>query len=117
MLRSRLLIRQSIPPIVVTRTRRGAAVELVRHGIPSRYVGALVVLAVMVGGAASTAWQIANSADRPLTADEILEMQDKAFRAGREVAYEEMSHGVGLAYEQGREDALKAENQARRGAR
>lgn len=119
MTRSRLLIRQSIPPITVTRTRRGAVVELLKRGLPVRQVGVLVVLALMLGCAFSVAWQAANPVVPDLTSAEAHAMQEAAFRAGRETAYEELSQGMAQVYEQGRQDGIAAREaaQARGGAR
>lgn len=106
MTRSRLLIRQSIPPVTVTRTRRGAVVELLKRGLPARHVGMLVVLALMIGCAASAVWQASFPVRTELTPAEVKAMEDAAFRAGRETAYEELSQGMAQVYEQGRQDGL-----------
>lgn len=120
MTRSRFLIRQSIPPVVVTRTRRGAVIELVKRGMPLRYVGLLVTLALMLGAALCAAWQAANPIEPVLTDAEVREREAASFQAGRDVAYEEMSHGLVEVYRQGRADgvaAVAAEARARGGVR
>ena len=116
--RSRFVIRQSVPPVVVTRTRRGTVVELASRRLPV-WTAVLGVMLASVISAATSLWLAAAQPSEAVTAAEAQQREDKAFQAGREVAYEEMSQGMAQVYEQGHADglAVAAEARARGGVR